>query len=101
MKSHDQPVERIAGTAPQLAAWQGESNSREWLLPKRLRQGLREALDHGRGKLRMDPQDLAELIGKAIDMEVERIARVRRARERQRGLSYASPIMRETNGAKP
>lgn len=53
------------------------------VLPERLRQGLRDALDGGRGRLRMDPQDLAELIGRAIDLEVERIGRVCRERERR------------------
>jgi hypothetical protein len=61
------------------------SKTGEWILPERLRQGLREALDAGKGRLRMDPQDLAELLGKAIDMEVERIARVRQRIERKQG----------------
>jgi hypothetical protein len=53
------------------------SETGEWILPKRLRQGLREALDAGHGRLRMDPQDLAEILGKAIDAEVERLGRIR------------------------
>jgi hypothetical protein len=56
----------------------------EWILPKRLRQGIREALDGGKGKLRMEPQDLADLIGRAIDLEVERIIREAFERERRR-----------------
>lgn len=59
------------------------SNMGEWILPKRLRRGIREALDAGRGQLRMDPEDLAELIGKAIDMEIERLQRIREERERR------------------
>jgi hypothetical protein len=55
--------------------------TQEPVLPMRLRRGLREALDAGRGRLRMDPQDLAELLGRAIDMEVERLARIRAKRE--------------------
>jgi len=54
-----------------------------WMLPKRLRRGLREALDAGRGQLRMDPEVLAELLGKAIDLEVARLARLRREREQR------------------
>ena len=56
----------------------------EWILNKRLRRGLREALDAGCGKLRMDPQDLANHLGKAIDLEVERLGRVRRRIEKKR-----------------
>jgi len=55
-----------------------------WVLPQRLRRGLREALDGGRGRLWMDPQDLAERIGAAIDREVERLARIREEDERKR-----------------
>jgi len=55
-----------------------------WVLPKRLRRGLREALAGGRGRLRMDSQDLAERIGAAIDREVERLARIREERARRK-----------------
>ncbi len=58
-------------------------NDEQWVLPKRLRQGIREALSGKHGRLRMDPQDLGELIGKAIDMEVERLARIRAEHENQ------------------
>lgn len=47
------------------------------VLPPRLLRGIREALDAGRGKLRMDPQELANRLGKLIDLEVERLARIR------------------------
>lgn len=58
----------------------------KWILPKALRQGLREALDGGDGRLRMDPQDLAELLGSAIDGEVDRLAQIRKELERKNWL---------------
>lgn len=60
-----------------------EADDGHWVLPKRLRRGLREALDAGHGRLRMDPQDLANLLGAAIDREVERLGRIREEREQQ------------------
>lgn len=53
-------------------------------LPTILRRGIRAALDGGRGRLRMDPEDLGLLIGRAIDWEVERLASVRAERARRR-----------------
>ena len=49
----------------------------DWILPLRLRRGIREALGGGHGRLRIDPQELANRIGKAIDAEVERLGRIR------------------------
>ena len=63
----------------------GEPNKS--VLPKRLLLGVREALDAGGGRLRMDPAELAERLGRVIDLEVERIARVARARQRKRQLA--------------
>jgi hypothetical protein len=61
----------------------GECNQETPVLPKRIWRGIREALDGGRGRLRMDPQDLANLIGAAIDREVERLERIREMRARR------------------
>ena len=59
-------------------------SDQEPVLNKWLRIGIRKALDGGRGQLRMDTEDLAKLLGSAIDAEVERLARVRASRERRR-----------------
>jgi hypothetical protein len=62
------------------------SNDRECkqdVLPARLLRGIREALDAGGGKLRMDPQELADRLGPIIDREVQRLSRIRRARARE------------------
>lgn len=47
------------------------------VLPSILWRGIRKALDGGHGRLRMEPQELANMLGAAIDLEVERLARER------------------------
>ncbi len=78
-------VDRVA-SRPSLDT---ECRRADWILPKRLRLGLREALDAGGGRLRMDPQELANLVGAAIDREVERLERIRERREHKRRLAAA------------
>ena len=59
------------------------------MLPRRLRRGIREALDGRHGMLRMDPQALAERIGAAIDLELRRLARIRIEHARTRHMAEA------------
>lgn len=47
-------------------------------LLRRFARTVREALDGGHGRLRMDPQALADRLGPLIDLEVERLAKVRK-----------------------
>jgi hypothetical protein len=47
------------------------------VLPRALYVGVRRALDAGRGRLRMDPQELADRIGELIDLQVRRLAKIR------------------------
>lgn len=68
---------------------QGDESVLPPAMPPRLRRGIREALDGGHGRLRMDPQDLANLIGSAIDQEIDRLSRERIECERQRKMKQA------------
>jgi hypothetical protein len=67
------------------------SVQQEWLLPKRLRRGIRELLDGGR--LRIDPEEAAKLIGAAMDLEIERLSRIRQRRGR-RGTSPQAQLQK-------
>ena len=82
-----QIIEKIVDRPLSISQAGPESKTGEPVLPLRLRRGLREALDAGRGRLRMDPQELADRLGAAIDLEVERIERIRERRQRRRQMS--------------
>jgi len=60
----------------------------DWVLPRLLRRGIRQALDAGRGRLRMDPQELANLLGKAIDLEIERLRLIRIELEQKQHIEH-------------
>jgi hypothetical protein len=78
-KRNRMPPERIVETA---VATEGEC-----VLPifpvGRFVKAIRLALDGGQGRLRMDPQELANRLGGLIDFEVGRLARVRERRKRK------------------
>jgi len=55
---------------------QGEKCVQE-VLPRAVYVGVRRALDAGRGRLRMDPVELMKRIDELIDLEVQRLAKIR------------------------
>ena len=54
-----------------------DAECQQKILSGKLLDGLRETLDAGRGRLRMDPNDLLERIVELIGLEVQRLAEIR------------------------
>jgi hypothetical protein len=76
------PAERIVETAVP----QGDESNQP-ILPPALIRGIHQALDAGNGRLRMDPQELANRLGALIDREVERLARKRTRHEQKKNVA--------------
>ena len=66
-----------------------ETNNDYSVVPVGIVIGIRRALDGGRGKLRMDPNVLAERIGRLIDVELERLEMERKRHKIKKSVEAA------------